>query len=173
MFALIRPFLRISLLSAGPEDLPASRLLLGITLVLYALATLAAYWPHYGYAVSAARTGVEMLVLVGYTWGALRWRGLPERFVQTLTALLGCGVIFSVLLLPLIYSVVAAQLQGRPSGLAAFATVAIFIWWLFAIGHIYRHALGFRQLAPGFAVALGMVLLGVIVVQPLFPETAS
>jgi hypothetical protein len=172
VYALIQPFLRLCLLSAGPQDLPSSRFLLGVCLILYASVTVAAYWPHYGFAVSGWRATVEIALLFVFTWGALALRGHPARFLQTMTALLGSGAMFGALLLPLVYAVIRAEMLREPATLPALTSLAVFIWWLVVMGHIFRHALAFRHLGPGLLVALALIGVGVVLVEPLFPEAS-
>lgn len=168
VYALITPFLQLCLLNRGPQDLPASRLLLGLALTGYLLVGVAMGWPYYGLVVSVAQSLVEIGILVGFTYLVLRWRRHPGRFVQTLTALAGVGVVLGALLLPLVYSMYRAELLGESPELPALAYIAVFGWLVVAYGQIFRHALALKHLGLGILVAVAFVVLASGSIELLF-----
>ena len=101
MAAILKLYLDIALLRRGPEDVPASRGLLWATLAAFvalnALLTLA-------FRPTTEHWLPQLLVSVGFT---LLWYrvllvvfGRPERYQQTVTAVLGFGCIVTPLIVP-------------------------------------------------------------------------
>lgn len=164
MYALIRPFIRLSLLDAGPQDLPASRILLGLCLAGYIGISLLVAVPGYGVGSALLQTGLDAALLAAYTRFILKARRHSERFLQTLIALLGTGILFSVLALPFAYSIAG---QPPTSDLTVFAYLVVLGWIVVVYGHIFRHALT-TTLFVGIAIALGYVLLTAMIMQALF-----
>ena len=101
MAAILKLYLDIALLRRGPEDVPMSRGLLWSTLVacvaLNAFLTLA-------FRPTTENWLPQLLVSVGFT---LLWYrallivfGRPERYQQTVTAILGFGCVITPLIVP-------------------------------------------------------------------------
>lgn len=101
MAAILKLYLDIALLRRGPEDVPASRGLLWATLVAFvalnALLTLA-------FQPAPDSWMAQLLVSAGFTllWYRLLLGlfGRPERYMQTVTAVLGFGCIVTPLIVP-------------------------------------------------------------------------
>ena len=64
MLRLITIWLDICLLRAGPQDVPASRVLLWLTLIAYLLVSFLLSQPGYPSAVAARVAGVDLALLV-------------------------------------------------------------------------------------------------------------
>jgi hypothetical protein len=103
----------LCLFRAGPQDLPYSpRAVIALLIVGAVLA-----------AIFDLSNGTPVATVIGANAGTLialaalrtmlRWRGKPERFVQTALALIATGLLFELILLPL------AWLTGLPAMLAA------------------------------------------------------
>jgi len=164
---LARVYAQIALLKRGPQDLPASLLLLAITVTAY-------------FAVSLAVTSLLpalpgpwlsiLLVDVVFTpgWYALLLRVLrrPERILQTTTAVFG----YRAVLAPL--SIVSGWLIRRFGEDAlwqfplAAVNAAIVVWMIAAKGHVLNAALEWSTV---YCVALVIleILIGQLVLLAL------
>jgi len=99
----LRIFVDIVLWRRGPQDLPASTLLLGVAVAAYVAVSVvqlallgesAATWFLF--------TMVDPLLLGGWVWLVLRLFSKPERFLQTASAVFGAGAVLGLALyLPL------------------------------------------------------------------------
>ncbi|MEM9303830.1 MAG: hypothetical protein AAGE01_17060 [Pseudomonadota bacterium] len=149
MLQLVNLLVDICLLRRGPQHLPARRELTLFLIVAYgALAAAAEAWlgePSQAFQWSVT----SMVMLVGFIYGLLRWRGLLERFDQTVSAVAGCGVVYLLVYLPL--SAALATPEGEPTSalapLLVLVWILVFFWGFIIEGHIYRHAL--RLPLPG------------------------
>ena len=170
MLAIARPFVEMCLLRLGPQDLPASPLLLGMALTAHAglgilITTL--YYPLLT-AVAVSATGAALLGLLAFV--LLSARGLSGRFLQTCAALAGTGAVLEAAALPL-----AALLEaGRPAGAAPLIGVVLTLLWIALLvwnwvvgGHILRHALSVR-LAAGIGLSMALFWLSALVIHQLF-----
>ncbi len=173
MNTLLKPFLQLCLLSRGPQDIPASRVLLLITISVYWLVAVAMGWPYYGMRSSVLQSVVELVMVLGFTRFALVLTRHPGRFTQTATALTAAGGLLGVVLLPVAYAIYQAQAQGASLGVPALAYLVVLGWLLVVYGHIFRHALSLRHLGLGVLVALGLVMLVAAVIRFLFPEARA
>ncbi|OOG22312.1 hypothetical protein B1C78_15325 [Thioalkalivibrio denitrificans] len=158
MYAIIRPFLQLTLLQIGPQDLPASRTLLLIAAGAYAvvgtLVGLSFYAPPSAVAQTLAELGVMALVV----HLALYLRGHPERFMQTYTGLAGISAVLGTVALPLVHTVArGVPPSGETPVLAGLAYLLVLGWLLAAYGNVLRHALSLQRLS--FGVVLAMLYL--------------
>lgn len=142
MIQLIKMFWGICAVKAAPQDLPASSFLLGLALLAYLVtgAVVAAFqWPL-SQAILAAFLDTVFLTVLSRV---LLWaRMLSGRFVQTLTALAGCGAVMTVIALPLVMwqSFVGVTDANAPT-LPSWLLMIWMIWNVVVVGHILRHAL--------------------------------
>jgi hypothetical protein len=150
----LRIFLDIVLWRRGPQDLPASTLLVWITLVAYV-------------AVSAVQLAlldesaltwffflvVDPLMLTAWVWLVLKVFGHTERFVQTAAAVLGTGALLGLLLyLPLQLLVTGLGFDALSPVAQATALLLVIVFAL-VTGRIIKIATE-SSLFTGIAVAL-------------------
>jgi len=161
--AQVQQFLRICLdivlWRRGPQDLPASSLLLAIAVAAYIavsavqlalLGETAATWFFF--------VVVDPLLLAAWVWLVLRLYGRKERFLQTAAAVFGTGAVLGIgLYLPL--QLIITGLGYEPtSGLAqAFALLLVVVFAL-VTGRIIKLATE-SNLFTGIAVSLTYFLL--------------
>lgn len=165
---LFRVTVDVLLLRRGPQDIPGDWGLLGGLAVVYCSLTFVQVrivveaMPAFVQAVLAA------ILLAVFVNTILRWRGVPERFVQTLSALFAVGAVLTLLMMgptaalaPFLESLAEAEDPAnvtQPPGVVLLAYSAIGIWGLVVFGHIYRHALGVN-LWLGVATAVAFEVL--------------
>lgn len=171
MYALIRPFLSICLFRMAPQDLPASRMLLGIALTAHAVVAWV-LWATTPYPVTDAfLAGVTQTVLLAaFTALVLFLHRLPDRILQTLTALAGTDALISLLSVPVSSWVQGAQLAGGDPGTATVLMLVLLGWTLAVYGHVLRHALSSPYFL-GLVVALVFYWLTMNVMNSIFPPT--
>ena len=162
-------FVDLCLLRRAPQDLPASQSLLVAVLVVNALAGIvlgAQTWAGTGVALAA--TVLDLGVLLALLWIALRMRGVLPRFTQSATALLGAGVLFTLLAMPL------QPLLDAPEDIEAGALLylLLLVWVQLVYGHVLRHALNVN-LVSGVALALVYTFTSAVLIELLFPLPAT
>lgn len=138
---LITRFTRLALLRGGPQDLPASGLLLALTMLAYlgVNVVVCTLLPP------GANWLADVVLDIAFTcaWYALLLKvaGRPERTLQTLTAVFG----FQLVLVPLQIGAqwLVQRLAGDPTWEAplVFAVLALFGWLIAANTRIVRAAL--------------------------------
>lgn len=172
MKPLLRFFVELCLLRAGPQDLPAAwplfwllmpvNLLIGMLLIGAGLGGL-------DKAFFAAM--VDALVLLGWLQLLLVFKRHPARFLQSATALLGSGALLGLLALPLQLSLGDG---GNAEGLdlvsqtLSLLVLFLMVWSMVVTANVLRHAL-----EVGFGLAMGLSLcyavLTTLLVGLLFP----
>ena len=141
MLTLVRPFVSICLLRLGPQDLPASRLLLAMAILSYTACTALAHTTLLA-PVDAMLGGiVDALLLGGLTLSLLGIHRRWGRAVQTLTALAGAGTVTTMVAIPFLGWRVNVLRSGDPAGIEMVFIAFVVIWNLAVIAHVLRHAL--------------------------------
>ncbi len=144
---LLRLFLSICLLSRGPEDVPASQVLLRLCLATYALSGVLGLWVT---GEPVLLIILDMVLMVALLYGVLAMRGYRARFEQTLTAVAGTGTLLSLIYLPFAVGIVL----GMEESLKVLLFLGLIAWNLAVLAHILQHALSTTR---GLALIYSMV----------------
>jgi hypothetical protein len=164
---MLATLLRICLLRANPQDLPASATLLALALVAHAAADVLSLrgLVELRSALQAAVVDTVLLVTLAHT--ALLLRNHADRALQTIAALAGCGALLTVLS----HAAVALAQPLAPPPLIALPFIG---WFVLVYGHILRHALSVQfALAAGFGLAylfISMLLTSAFLPMPATGE---
>ena len=142
MQELIRLYTQIALLRRGPQDLPASALLLALTVAGYFAINfiVSVVLPPF------PGPWVQQLcvdVVFTFVWYVLLLRIVrkPERFLQTATAVYGYQAVLSPLLIATIWMTRRIGENSWWQLPVTSVSVAIFIWIIAANSHIVKAAL--------------------------------
>lgn len=162
MSQLLTIWLDICLLRKGPQDLPASRVLLTLTVITYGLVSFLLSLPGYDVARALLMALTELMLLVAFAAALLFMTGKIARLNQTLTALTGTGTLLGLLALPLVTTLSPSQDAAQLSDVIGLFWLVLFAWSLLVIAHIMRHAL-----AIAFPVAIGVSVLYTLVALQL------
>lgn len=171
LIALLHCLREICLFRAGPQDLPYSTALATrLSVALVGLGVMGMVLQGSDPGRMPLRVGMIVLFLLLPAWLLLRWRGFASRYVQTLTAIAGVGVLYNLLALPLVVSLAARQdAIGTDPGLAVISwmLLALTLWRLLVSAHIWRHALSL-PLSAGAIIALGLFIAQVVLARWLY-----
>ena len=167
MYTLIRPFLNVCFLNAGPQDLPASRLLLGLSLAGYFLVGVLLSLPVYGLESSVVISLFDIVLLAVFTYMALWVIAYSERLSQTLCALAGCGALLGAFIVPVVYLFYRPGDEGPSNPLLLLIDVVL-LWLLVVYGHIFRQALS-TGIVVGILISFAYLVLSQSATRVLFP----
>lgn len=133
----------------------------GLVITVLAVEAALAHWIGEADALIWPRTLLSLCMLVGPPWLLLRLRGHRARLVQTLIALAGTGLLFTLALLPLILHTAGLDLAGGPppgTALLTFLVLTLLVWKLMVDAHILRVALEWPMF-PASLLVVGLFLL--------------
>lgn len=164
MMSLLQQLLALCRLQQGPQDLPyapgVARMLVVAVLLLEALLAPRLAVPE---AQILPRTLLSALMLIGSPWLVLQLRARLGRYVQTLIALAGTDVLFTLVATPFLFLIApeSGSLPSPPSPqtvMASMAMMVLVIWKLMVNAHILRQALDWPHFAAVLLV-LGLFLM--------------
>jgi hypothetical protein len=123
-------------LRGGPQDFPASLPLLVILMAAFLIQNL-----FTGQQLDDDNAAAKSLLAIGLQVavlsGLLYWRQRPERFVQTLSALIAIGIVFN----GITWALLSQSSLETNQPILATVWFSVFIWSLFVDANIYRHSL--------------------------------
>jgi hypothetical protein len=173
MLVYVRALLSVALRKKGPEDLPDSGFLLGLTFVVYLLLQVPLGWIAYGPSdVLVSTIVVSVILIVLGLWTLLALTGFKSRFRQSLTAVLGTSALLSALSIP--FSWWRAITINYESGVALPSTIifAIMVWSLVIDGHIISRAIS-KPFGIGLMIAVAFFFLQTAVLFELMPDGSA
>lgn len=169
MSRLLTIWFDICLLRAGPQDLPVSRVLLGLMLSGYLLVSTLVSLPGYPVATAMQIAVTDLGLLLAFAGSLLFITGNMARLNQTLTALAGSGVLLGLLALPLVQSLYQAQDAEQVSVAVLMFWLLLMGWSLLVVAHIIRHALSVT-LPIGVGLSVLYTLVAMQLITTLFPQ---
>jgi hypothetical protein len=164
---ILRLFLDICLLKKGPQDMPLSSLLWGLTFggyVLVGITVLGLQSPLFD---AVEQTFLEAGILLGFCWVTLQVAGLASRFTQTSLALLGSDAVISSFAIPLLLWLTGSE-EKQPG--AYLLLLLLMLWHLVVVAHILRHALS-KPAAVGLGLAIVYLVASYQIMFLLFAPT--
>lgn len=169
MGSLIGRFLALVTFNAGPQDLPFSVGLRNQVVLLHVvlgfLVAVLSQPATEALVAALLSTGVMVAVAAGIPWA----HGFAARVTQTITALGGAGVIFSLLSWPVVWVLERTfQANGEPGAVPLLALLVLLIWNLAVVAHVFRHSLS-RGLGVGAVYALLYLVAVVLVTRLVMP----
>ena len=161
MHQFIKVFLEIILWRRGPQDLPASRFLVWVTLAAYLMVSVAqlallnepaATWLFF--------LVVDPLLLMSTVWLVLKLYGRSARYNQTISAVLGCSALLGLLVYLPLHMVLIGNLAESNSGAAQLAALFEVTVFVLVMGRIIERATD-SSMFTGVAVALTYFIVSI------------
>lgn len=160
---LIKLFLDICFFKKGPQDTPASNMLLVLAVFAYLIVGVVLLGLEGNRGEALVEAIVEGLMLFGFVYMALYLGKKLPRLQQTATALYACDALVSAAAVPLL-----AWLLVTPEAKPVYILLALVtLWHLAVVGHILRHALAIPFFF-GVGLAFGYVVISYQVMMVLF-----
>lgn len=142
---LFLAFFDICRLIKRPQDIPESKNLLTLCLLVYGFLSILLAALSQSVDIAVLSGVLEVILIMIFSLALLQIRGKSSRWVQTVTALAGTGIIISLIALPLyVFIGVDASNDVSSSTAQAFGLLLLAIlacWNITIMAHILRHAL--------------------------------
>ena len=160
--------LAIMLLRAGPQDIPYSAALFAMLVLLYVASGVLVLTTSMDVGQAVANMVVDVALLTAFSYVCLALLKYRARFVQTVSALAGVGIVYHLLAWPLFIGI--QDVQANEQGAAIFGLLMLMLisWQVLVFTHVFRHAM---QMSMGRALALsfGYLFLSMAVAEVIFP----
>ncbi len=168
---LFTSFIEICLFRLGPQDLPSSTFFLGIIFVISTLLALLLNLINLSFQHAILAVIINLAIVIIITQLILRLYNKPMRFVQTLTAQLGAGIVISIVAAPVIVMLVYAEKNDVDMTAGVILWLILFLWEMAVTAHILRHALS-TSFLQGFLMAILYPLIYFQLIDFLIPASS-
>ncbi|VAX00866.1 hypothetical protein MNBD_GAMMA21-2307 [hydrothermal vent metagenome] len=179
MHTLFRLFFDIALLRKGPQDVPYSLFLLVFLFVFEFTMDIAInlipdfegktldFW------INARFYVVANAVIVVFIYIIFKFYGKADRFVQSLTAITGAGLILIFIQLPAKFLVMnsAGNEPSMPVALAVLFSLVVLVWNLAIYINVFRLALSTSRINAGM-LSFVILILSLFLRSLLVPVAA-
>ncbi len=150
---LFNYFLQICLFQKGPQDLPASRFFLATVIAFAAFFALLINLVNLPFERAIMAVILNLGVVIIITHLILWFYNKPSRLIQTLTALMGAGIVISIFGIPVVVMLQYSQNNNVNLSSGIFLWLVLFVWEIAVTAHILRHALSTTFL-QGFIISI-------------------
>ncbi len=162
-----RTLIDICFLRARPQDLPAEPSLVWQTALLSVASNFIIDNLHREPLNRFLFASAQALLLGVVVWGALKLRGFPERWMQTIAPLYTAGALINLIAWPVFVFVVSPGVAGS-AGWALLLAVGMTVWFLAVMTHIMHHALQ-MSIGRSVFVSIACLMLSGLLLLLLFP----
>ncbi len=166
MQQLVKLFWDICLLRKGPQDVPPAYILFWFLLPVGLMVDFIITVNFIDLQQALLLVVVNTALLFAVVILILVTLGYANRITQTLTTLIGTGLVFSFIRLPIIFVI---KLAPQNAAMLGFLEITVLVWSLVVIAHILRYALSIQLFLAG-ALAFGYFVLSYQLVSYLIPQ---
>ena len=156
MKSILLPFWGICTLQRGPQHVPTHPLFMALLIATNLLVStfLNLHFDETGNVLGVfSFLVINLTIAAGIIWIALYQKKITNRFPQTLSAMVGCDLILTLLV-----AIVTLFTGGPKEQLTQGVIVLIAIWSVSVLGYILHHALNITVIqGTFFAVAIVVV----------------
>jgi hypothetical protein len=167
---LFQRFLDLCLLKAGPADMPSSIWLLKALVVLFAIIEFFSLQIVYPWWDSMMTSLMRVCVLMVFVYGILYLNSRRTRFIQTVIAVLGAGIILNIVSIPITLAAQAVhEMHNQLTSIILLLVMVLMFWVLMVHAHIFQQALDVKSGRAAVA-AVVYVLLNMLISRFLLGE---
>jgi hypothetical protein len=173
MKELIQAYTQIALLRLGPQDLPASRLLLAVTMIAYfgvSLVVISLMPPLQGW---EEHPGLDILFWLAWYFVLLRLAGRSERILQTTAAVIGFQTILAAPMVVADWLMLRFAKDETWQLPVALMWLMLFIWMIAANSHVVKTAFEWSSFASVALVILQIFAQQLLMIALFVPITAG
>jgi len=165
---IILAFVDICRLRLGPQDLPTSKTLLGLTLIFYTIISLMSSLLQVSLGKALLSAIIDTALLVILVGSLLQVSSRYERITQTLTALAGTNTLFGIPTIPLVFFIGQKSLNNNQVDFMVLLLFGVVMWNFIVYAHILRNSLEIPMFAS-FALTILISILTFSVLNQVIP----
>ncbi len=159
-------YLKMSFLKASPEELPADWSCAIKALAIYFSINLLLLDVHSSTFDTLLKIMVEIGLLAIFVKIGNNIKKTPERFIQTLSGLIGIGMIISIVSVPIYYLFIPqfSQQQELNQGIINL-TILLLIWNLAVMSHIFKRSFEITTLMASVISFNYLIVFEIIIIS--------
>ncbi|VAW65501.1 hypothetical protein MNBD_GAMMA08-2138 [hydrothermal vent metagenome] len=159
------------LLKKGPQDFPCSFVLMRLCLMVYFVTGLPRLLISVDFFQAVLIMALDIIVLLGFVYFCLRAFSKSERFTQSMTGFASVGVVFQLMVLPLLYVLNSDPEVAKTTPILPVLFLLFFSWNLTVYAHLFRESFGLR-LPVAMILTICYIVISWFISTVFFPELA-
>lgn len=156
------------LLKTAPQDLPYSIGLMGRVIFLYVVSGIVVAGQN-DPSLAFGQTLLNVFIILLFSYVILSALNLKMRFVQTITALIGTGIVFNLLFWPILSFDDIEQASAFSVQMLSLAILMLISWEILVIAHIFRNALN-TKMTQAVILSMALFFVSLTLSQLIFLE---
>ena len=159
-------YFNITFFKGSPEQLPLSWSCAAKALLVYCAINLWLLDTHSSTFDVLFKIIIEIALLVVFLKLGLKATNKPERFAQTMSALMGIGMVISLISVPIYYLLIPQFLQQQEVTQSVInITLLLLVWNLAVISHIFKRSLEISTLMSAVIAFNYLIVFEVIIIS--------
>ena len=159
------------LLKTAPQDLPYSPKLMARVIFLYLVSGIVIVGGITEPSLAVGHILLNIGIILFFTYVLLSSLNLKARFVQTVTALIGTGIVFNLLSWPVLGYGDLEQAPRAVMQIISFVVLMLISWEVLVTAHIFRHALN-TKMTQAVLLSMSLFFVSLALSQLVFPESS-
>lgn len=160
------------LLKTAPQDLPYSVGLLVRVIALYLLTGMMVVSDLIEPQLALGRMLLSLTIILFFNYVLLSMLNLRARYLQTVSALVGTGIVFNLLSWPVLSYSGEEPASGALAVLVSLLVLALISWEILVTAHIFRHALN-TKMTQAILLSMALFFFMLTISQLAFLGSAS
>ena len=169
--SVTQKILLILMLRSAPQDLPYSRALMAKFILLYLISGMLVVAGTVEPLLAMGRMLLNIGIIVFFSHVLLSSLNLRARFVQTVTALVGAGIIFNLLAWPVLYFADIENATDSAMQMLSLLVLMLISWEVLVTAHIYRNTLN-TKMTQAVILSMALFFISLSLSQLIFPESS-
>lgn len=166
-----KKILLMLLMKAAPQDLPFSTGLMLRVIILYIISSIVVLGGQVELPLALGHILLSIAVTLSFSYVVLSSLNLKARFVQTVTALVGTGIAFNLLIWPVLNYGDSEQMSDLAKLVLSLVILMIVSWEVLVTAHIYRNALSVKM-TQAVLLSMALFFVSLTLTQLIFPESS-
>ena len=168
---VIQKIIFMLLLKTAPQDLPYSIRLMGRSIFLYFISGIVVVAGIVEPPLAMGRMLLNIGIILFFSYVVLSSLNLRARFVQTVTALVGTGLVFNLLAWPVLSFGGVEQESAAVMQILSIFVLMLISWEILVTAHIFRNALG-TKMTQAVILSMALFFVSLTLAQLVFPESS-
>lgn len=170
--SVLQNLIALLILKATPQDLPYSTQLTLKLVAAYVVSGIVVLQATLNPDGLIQELLLGLLIQLVFTYAVLRALNYGARFLQTLCAILGVGILFNLISWPILAMLSDAAASDTMRSSLSLMFLMIMSWEVLVKAHIYKHALEIKMFSA-LALSFSLFFISIALLQLLFPAEIS
>ena len=169
--SVLQNLIALLILKATPQDLPYSTQLSVKLIAAYVFSGIVVLQATVNPDDMIPGLLLGLIIQMAFTYVILRALSHVERFLQTLCAILGIGILFNLMAWPVLAMLSDITASDTMKSYFSLMFLMIMSWEVLVKAHIYRHALEIKMF-NALALSFSLFFISIALSQLFFPSSS-